>query len=58
MEKKQLFKKNDLCRVKIEDIGKDGEGSGKYDGFPLFIKDAVSKSLKSLFSHLIFINNL
>ena len=35
------FKKNDLCRVTIEDIGTDGEGIGKIDGFTLFIKDAV-----------------
>ena len=41
MEKRQIFKKNDLCQVRIEDIGNDGEGIGKYEGFPLFIKDAV-----------------
>ena len=35
------FKKNDICRVIIEDIGTDGEGIGKIDGFTLFIKDAV-----------------
>ena len=35
------FKKNDICRVTIEDIGMDGEGIGKIDGFTLFIKDAV-----------------
>ena len=35
------FKKNDICRVTIEDIGTDGEGIGKIDGFTLFIKDAV-----------------
>ena len=35
------FKKNDVCRVTIEDIGTDGEGIGKIDGFTLFIKDAV-----------------
>lgn len=35
------FKKNDVCRVVIEDIGNDGEGIGKIDGFTLFIKDAV-----------------
>lgn len=41
MKEKQLLKKNDLCQVLIEDIGTDGEGIGKYEGFPLFIKDAV-----------------
>ena len=35
------FKKNDVCRVTIEDIGIDGEGIGKIDGLTLFIKDAV-----------------
>lgn len=35
------YKKNDLVTVLIEDIGNDGEGIGKIDGFTLFIKDAV-----------------
>ena len=35
------FKKNDYVTVTIEDIGSDGEGIGKVDGFTLFIKDAV-----------------
>jgi 23S rRNA (uracil1939-C5)-methyltransferase len=35
------FKKNDMVTVKIEDMGKDGEGIGKVEGFTLFIKDAV-----------------
>ena len=35
------FKKNDICQVTIEDIGTDGDGIGKIDGFTLFIKDAV-----------------
>lgn len=35
------FKKNDYVTVTIEDIGNEGEGIGKIDGFPLFIKDAV-----------------
>ena len=35
------FKKNDICRITIEDIGTDGEGIGKIDGFTLFIKDAI-----------------
>ncbi len=33
--------KNDLVTVDITDIGADGEGIGKVDGFPFFIKDAV-----------------
>jgi len=35
------YKKNDIAIVTIEDIGSDGEGIGKVDGFPLFVKDAV-----------------
>lgn len=35
------FKKNDIIVVTIEDIGADGEGIGKADGYTLFIKDAV-----------------
>lgn len=35
------FKKNDMVTVAIEDIGHDGEGIGKADGFTFFIKDAV-----------------
>ena len=35
------FQKNDLVTVKIEDIGSEGEGIGKVEGFTLFVKDAV-----------------
>lgn len=35
------FQKNDIVTVKIEDIGNEGEGIGKADGFTLFVKDAV-----------------
>ena len=35
------FKKNDLVTVKIEDMGYDGEGIGKAEGYTLFIKDTV-----------------
>lgn len=34
-------KKNDLVTVKIEDMGHDGEGIGKVEGYTLFIKDTV-----------------
>ena len=34
-------RKNELVTVEIEDIGRDGEGIGKADGFPLFVKDAI-----------------
>lgn len=36
-----IYHKNDLVTVTIEDIGTDGEGIGKVDGFTLFVKDAV-----------------
>ena len=35
------WKKNDIVNVKIEDMGHDGAGIGKVDGYALFIKDAV-----------------
>lgn len=35
------FKKNDIVRVIIEDMGHEGEGIGKADGYILFIKDTV-----------------
>ena len=35
------YKKNDVVTVIIEDIGNDGEGIGKAEGYTLFIKDAV-----------------
>ncbi len=35
------FQKNQIYKVTIEDIGIDGEGIGKLDGYPVFVKDAV-----------------
>ncbi|MFI3207910.1 MAG: 23S rRNA (uracil(1939)-C(5))-methyltransferase RlmD [Eubacteriales bacterium] len=35
------MKKNDIAIVEIIDIGSNGEGIGKVDGFTLFIKDAI-----------------
>jgi 23S rRNA (uracil1939-C5)-methyltransferase len=35
------FAKDDVVRLTIEDIGTDGEGIGKVDGYTLFVKDAV-----------------
>lgn len=37
----ELFRKNDLVTVTVEDIGSEGEGIGRVDGFTLFVKDAV-----------------
>lgn len=36
-----MYKKDDIVQVKITDMGMDGEGIGKIDAFPFFIKDAV-----------------
>jgi len=33
--------KNDQIEIKIEDIGSEGEGIGKYEGYTLFVKDTV-----------------
>lgn len=35
------LKKDDVVTVRIEQIGSEGEGIGKYDGYTLFVKDAV-----------------
>ena len=35
------YQKNDMITVAITDMGMDGEGIGKVEGFTFFIKDAV-----------------
>ncbi len=35
------MKKNEIVEITIEDIGVNGEGIGKIDGYALFVKDAV-----------------
>lgn len=35
------YKKDDLITLLIEDMGADGEGIGKIDGFTFFVKDAL-----------------
>ena len=35
------MKKNDSIELKIEDMGVDGEGIGKYEGMTFFVKDTV-----------------
>ena len=39
------YQKNDLVTLEISDIGVDGEGIGKADGFTVFVKDAVIECL-------------
>lgn len=36
-----MFKKNEIYTVEITDIGTNGEGIGRIDGYTLFIKDAL-----------------
>lgn len=36
-----MIKKNDVLTLKIEDMGVDGEGIGKVENVPLFVKDAL-----------------
>ena len=35
------MEKNEKVIVKIEDIGVNGEGIGKVEGYTLFVKDAI-----------------
>lgn len=35
------FKKNDVVRLRIEDMSTEGEGIGRAEGFTLFVKDAL-----------------
>lgn len=35
------FRKNDIVTVTIDDMGSEGEGIGKVQGFTLFVKDAI-----------------
>ena len=39
------MKKNDLLQIKIEAMGNAGDGIGKIDGYPLFVKDALPGDL-------------
>ena len=36
-----VLKKNDRIEIEIEDIGSEGEGIGRYQGYTLFVKDTV-----------------
>jgi 23S rRNA (uracil1939-C5)-methyltransferase len=40
-----MFQKDDMITVRIENLGNDGEGIGKADGYTLFIKDALPGDL-------------
>ena len=41
MKENTCYQKNQMILVEITDIGTEGEGIGKIDGFPFFIKDAL-----------------
>lgn len=36
-----LYQKNDIVQLEITDLGTDGEGIGKIEGYTLFVKDAI-----------------
>ncbi|MDE6713144.1 MAG: TRAM domain-containing protein, partial [Lachnospiraceae bacterium] len=36
-----MYRKNEIYNVTITDLGIEGEGIGKIDGYPLFVKDAL-----------------
>lgn len=36
-----MLNKNDLITIEITDLTENGEGIGHYEGYPLFVKDAV-----------------
>jgi 23S rRNA (uracil1939-C5)-methyltransferase len=40
-ERAMALNKNDEVNIEIEDIGSDGEGIGKYEGYTLFVKNTV-----------------
>ncbi|MBR5421004.1 MAG: 23S rRNA (uracil(1939)-C(5))-methyltransferase RlmD [Lachnospiraceae bacterium] len=37
-----MYKKNDVIQLSISDLGSEGEGIGKLDGFPFFVKGALA----------------
>ena len=41
MNRREPLQKNQTIHLQIEDLGASGEGIGKYDGYPLFVKDAL-----------------
>lgn len=41
MKEDAVLKKNEECIIHIEDMGNDGEGIGKYQGYTLFVKNAL-----------------
>lgn len=42
VQTRKIVQKNEMIQVRIEAMGNDGEGIGKIDGYPFFIKDAVT----------------
>ncbi|MBO6206617.1 MAG: 23S rRNA (uracil(1939)-C(5))-methyltransferase RlmD [Lachnospiraceae bacterium] len=36
-----MYKKNEIIELQITDLGSEGEGIGKIDGFPFFVKGAL-----------------
>jgi len=36
-----ILRKNDQVEITIEDMGSEGEGIGRYNGYALFVKDTA-----------------
>ena len=36
-----MYNKNDVIQLKISTLGSEGEGIGKIDGFPFFVRGAI-----------------
>ena len=36
-----MYQKNEIVELQITDLGSEGEGIGKIDGFPFFVKGAL-----------------
>ena len=36
-----MYKKNDVIQLEISTLGSEGEGIGKIDGFPFFVRGTV-----------------
>ena len=41
MEEKKIYQKDDILQTTITDVGSEGEGIGRVNGYTLFVKDVV-----------------
>ena len=40
-----MIQKNEIYQIRIEDMTTEGDGIGKVDGYPLFVKGALTGDL-------------